>query len=54
MEGHPIKSKNGNYFDDKKVQVVLQAGILGILKHARKILFTLKENKAEYKCQTVT
>ncbi len=25
-----------------------------LLKHALKILFTLKENKAEYKCQTVT
>lgn len=25
-----------------------------LLKHALKIVFTLKENKAEYKCQTVT
>lgn len=25
-----------------------------LLNHALKILFTLKENKAEYKCQTVT
>ncbi|MEJ6070481.1 hypothetical protein MT378_22205, partial [Psychrobacter sp. 16-Bac2893] len=25
-----------------------------LLNHALKILFTLKENKTEYKCQTVT
>jgi hypothetical protein len=55
MASNPIKSKNGNKIANKRVEIILNSYLCGqLLEHARKILFTLKENTTEYKCQTVT